>query len=43
MTLEPLADKWRAFDWEVFEMNGHDWDDIHAPSARPSPSRASPP
>jgi len=30
MTLEPLADRWRAFNWEVFEMNGHDWDDIHA-------------
>lgn len=30
MTIEPLADKWRAFNWEVLEMNGHDWDDIHA-------------
>ena len=29
-TLEPLADKWRAFGWEVFEIDGHDWDDIHA-------------
>lgn len=28
VTLEPLLDKWRAFGWEVFEMNGHDWDDI---------------
>ncbi len=28
MTLEPLADKWRAFNWEVLEMDGHDWDDI---------------
>ena len=26
--MEPLADKWRAFDWEVFEIDGHDWDDI---------------
>ena len=26
LTLEPLADKWRAFGWEVFEMDGHDWD-----------------
>ena len=25
--LEPLADKWRAFGWEVFEMDGHDADD----------------
>jgi transketolase len=23
MTLEPLADKWRAFGWEVAEVNGH--------------------
>lgn len=30
LTLEPLADKWRAFNWEVVEMDGHDWDDIHS-------------
>jgi len=24
MKLEPLADKWRAFGFEVFEINGHD-------------------
>lgn len=29
ITLEPLADKWRAFNWEVLEMDGHDWDDIY--------------
>ncbi|MEJ5357119.1 MAG: transketolase [Desulfobacterales bacterium] len=29
LELEPLADKWRAFGWETFEMDGHDWDDIH--------------
>lgn len=23
--LEPLMDKWRAFGWETFEMDGHDW------------------
>ncbi len=27
--LEPLADKWRAFNWEVFEMDGHDWDAVY--------------
>ncbi len=27
-TLEPLADKWRAFGFEVFEMDGHDWDTV---------------
>ena len=29
VSLEPLVDKWRAFGWEVFEMNGHDWDEIY--------------
>lgn len=29
LNLEPLVDKWRAFGWEVFEMDGHDWDNIH--------------
>lgn len=29
LSLEPLADKWRAFGWEVFQMNGHDWDEIY--------------
>jgi transketolase len=23
-TLEPLADKWRAFGWQVLEVDGHD-------------------
>jgi len=29
LSLEPLVDKWKAFGWEVFEMNGHDWDDVY--------------
>jgi transketolase len=33
LSLEPLLDKWRAFGWEVFEMDGHAWgaidDTIH--------------
>jgi transketolase len=29
VTLEPLEDKWRSFNWEVMEMDGHDWDDIY--------------
>lgn len=28
LNLEPLADKWRAFGWEVFETDGHDWDKL---------------
>ncbi|MDD3818892.1 MAG: transketolase [Actinomycetota bacterium] len=28
MNSEPLADKWRSFGWEVFEIDGHDFDEI---------------
>lgn len=28
-SLEPLADKWRAFNWEVFQTDGHDWNQIY--------------
>jgi transketolase len=28
MPIEPIADKWHAFNWEVFEMNGHDMREI---------------
>lgn len=28
LSLEPLAAKWRAFGWEVFEVDGHDLDAI---------------
>jgi len=28
MALEPLADKWRAFNWHVLEINGHDMGEI---------------
>jgi transketolase len=30
LEIAPLADKWRAFNWEVFEIDGHDWDQIHS-------------
>ena len=29
MPLEPLADKWRAFNWNVIEVNGHDILAVH--------------
>ena len=29
LELEPLADKWRAFGWAVFETDGHDWDSVY--------------
>ncbi len=28
MSIEPLADKWRAFGWEVQEIDGHDFEQI---------------
>ena len=28
MTVEPIADKWRAFGWKVVEVNGHNMKDI---------------
>ena len=28
MTVEPLADKWRAFGWRVVEVNGHNMKDV---------------
>jgi transketolase len=30
MGIEPFADKWRAFGWEVIEVDGHDLDDLAA-------------
>lgn len=28
MSLEPLTDKWRAFGWNVLEIDGHDMESI---------------
>ncbi len=28
MSLEPLADKWRAFGWNVIEVNGHSFEEL---------------
>ena len=30
LSLEPLADKWRAFGWEVFDVDGHNMDELEA-------------
>ena len=30
LSLEPLADKWKAFNWDVTEINGHDIKEIYA-------------
>jgi transketolase len=42
MRLEPLAAKWRAFDWAVAEVNGHDIDEILAALRRASASHGRP-
>ena len=41
--LEPLADKWRAFGWDVAEVDGHDHAallDVFARRSRPRRSRS---
>jgi transketolase len=30
MNIEPIADKWRAFNWNVLTMDGHDYEQIAA-------------
>ena len=41
MPLEPLADKWRAFGWNVLEIDGHDMESILGAlyEARTTPGR----
>ena len=34
MPLEPFADKWRAFGWEVVEVDGHDFDQLDGALAK---------
>ena len=29
LDLEPLADKWRAFGWNVLETDGHNWENLY--------------
>lgn len=40
--LEPLADKWRAFGWEVVEVDGHDHDALLAVFSTPRAAPAKP-
>lgn len=37
--LEPFADKWRSFGFDVSECNGHDFAALHAAFARPTSAR----
>ncbi|MFG3595338.1 transketolase [Bradyrhizobium sp. RDI18] len=40
--LEPLADKWRAFGWEVVEVDGHDHDALLSIFTAPATGRTRP-
>lgn len=40
--LDPLADKWRAFGWEVVEIDGHDHDALLSVLAAPVGNRTRP-
>ena len=40
--LEPLADKWRAFGWDVIEVDGHDHDALLSIFTAPVAGRARP-
>lgn len=42
IALEPFADKWRAFGWEVFECPGHDHDALKATFAAMKQSTGKP-
>jgi transketolase len=39
LALEPLADRWRAFGWEVREVDGHDQDALRPVLAEPGAGR----
>lgn len=42
MPLEPLAEKWRAFGWNVSEINGHDFEEIVGAVAHAKEERGRP-
>jgi transketolase len=37
--LEPLADKWRSFNWDVIEIDGHDYDALYAALSERDPEK----
>ena len=42
MEVEPLADKWRAFGWEVIEIDGHDAAAVRGAFARAAATKGKP-
>jgi len=42
LDLSPLADKWRSFNWQTFEMDGHDFGDIEKTMTQALESKGKP-
>lgn len=42
MSIEPIADKWKAFGWNVLEINGHDIAEIIAAAGRAKETKGRP-
>lgn len=42
LPLEPLADKWRSFNWHVVDIDGHDFDQILAAYAEAGKTKGKP-
>ena len=42
MNLEPVADKWKAFNWEVSLIDGHDFSEILPALARSRSAKGKP-
>lgn len=40
LPLEPLKAKWKAFNWNIIEIDGHDFNQIYLPWKRPNRRRA---
>jgi transketolase len=34
MTIEPITDKWTSFGWDVIQVDGHDFNDMHTSFAK---------
>ena len=43
IALDPFADKWRSFGWEVAEIDGHDFDQLRAALTADRADRVGPP
>lgn len=39
LNLEPVAEKWKAFGWEVFEIDGHNYQELHKSLTAPQTNK----